>query len=288
MERDARLLADLLRDRQSTERGLGQHYLIDEDVLEASIEYAGELSGKHVLEIGCGPGTLTNHLLANDAIVTAIEIDAGSIQHMELQFSSEIESGVLTITEGDALTVKWPNNVDAIVANIPYQISSPLLERIQRELRELPIIVLLVQEEFANRMSMQSGSMDRSPLGLSLWLDFDVELGRRVTPSSFVPQPRVYSRLVRLTCHNRLQETGSDVDRRLFRQVVAMCFEDRRRKLRNLLKRPPRRLNRLPGWHRERWQTAIETLSSDPLMDLRPEILKPEDWISLCQSISEN
>ena len=130
--------------------------------------------------------------------------------------------------------------------------------------------------------------MDRGPLGLSLWLDFDVELGKRVSPSCFVPQPRVHSRLVRLSHHNRLQVMDSDVDRRLFRQVVSMCFEDRRRKLRNLLKHPPRRLNRIQGWHRDRWNTAIETISSHPLMDYRPEILKAEDWLALCQSISEN
>ena len=144
MERDTRLLADLLRDRQSIDRNLGQHYLVDDEVLRASIELAGNLSGKHVLEIGCGPGTLTNYLLANNARVTALEIDSGSIRHMELQFESEIESNQLNIIEGDALTVEWPIDIDAIVANIPYQISSPLLERIQREKRELPVIVLLV------------------------------------------------------------------------------------------------------------------------------------------------
>ncbi len=286
MQRDARLLVDLLRDRQLTNRDLGQHYLIDENVLQSSIELAGELSGKHVLEIGCGPGTLTHYLLENNAKVTAIEIDQGSIQHMELQFSTEIEAGDLKIIEGDALTVDWPSNIDAIVANIPYQISSPLLERIQREERDLPTIVLLVQEEFANRMSMRAGPMDRGPLGLSLWLDFDVELGPRVPPSCFIPQPRVHSRLVRMCHHNRLLTMKSDVDRRLFRQVVSMCFEDRRRKLRNLLKRPPQRLNRIQGWHRDRWNSAIESIASNPLMDNRPENLKPEDWLSLCQSIS--
>ncbi|MEE3083449.1 MAG: 16S rRNA (adenine(1518)-N(6)/adenine(1519)-N(6))-dimethyltransferase RsmA [Candidatus Thermoplasmatota archaeon] len=288
MQRDTRLLVDLLRDRQLTDKNLGQHYLIDDNILQSTIELAGELSGKHVLEIGCGPGTLTHHLLANEARVTTIEIDQGSIQHMELQFDHELESGSLNIIEGDALTVEWPDDIDAIVANIPYQISSPLLERIQREKNELPIIVLLVQEEFANRMSMRAGPMDRGPLGLSLWLDFDVELGKRVPPSCFVPQPRVHSRLVRLNHHNRLQSMNSEVDRRLFRQVVSMCFEDRRRKLRNLLKRTPHRLNRIQGWHRDRWNIAIETISSHPHMDSRPEILKPEDWLALCQSISEN
>ena len=65
MQRDTRLLVDLLRDRQLTDKNLGQHYLIDDNILQSTIELAGELSGKHVLEIGCGPGTLTHHLLSS-------------------------------------------------------------------------------------------------------------------------------------------------------------------------------------------------------------------------------
>ena len=284
MERDARLLVDLLRDRQYADRDLGQHYLVDESVLQSSIEMAAPLRGKHVLEVGCGPGTLTHHLLAAGARVSAIEIDEGSLEHMRLQFDSELASGELTLIEGDALTVAWPAGVDAIVANIPFQISSPLLERMQRELRTTPA-VLLVQEEFAARMVMEL-SMDHGPLGMSLWLDFEVEMGRRVAPSCFSPQPRIQSRLVRLGPIDRLADLECDVDRRLFRQIVAQCFSDRRRKLRNLLKRPPRRLTRIPGWHRDRWNLALTALREHPLMDERPEMLEATDWIDLCEAIS--
>ena len=192
MERDARFLVDLLRDRYPTVRELGQHYLVDTSVLNAAIELAGDLSGKHVLEIGCGPGSLTHHLLHAGARVSAIEIDEGSLEHMHRHFDEELESEQLILIEGDALTVKWPSNIDAIVANIPYQISSPLLERMQREVRTIPA-VLLVQEEFAERMAMAIGPLDRGPLGLSLWLDYDLELGRRVPPSCFSPSFFLFS-----------------------------------------------------------------------------------------------
>ncbi|MDP6899835.1 MAG: 16S rRNA (adenine(1518)-N(6)/adenine(1519)-N(6))-dimethyltransferase RsmA [Candidatus Thalassarchaeaceae archaeon] len=286
MERDTRLLVDLLRDRQFADRSLGQHYLIDDNILEASIEMAGNLNDVHVLEIGCGPGTLTRYLLHAGARVTAIEIDPGSIEHMYLQFEPEISNNRLSLAEGDALVAPWPDDVTALVANIPYQISSPLLERIQRDHLALSVIVLLVQEEFANRMSMQAGPIDRGPLGMSLWLDFDVEIGRKVPSSSFSPQPQIHSRLVRLNPVNRLNTLGTEIDRRLFRQIVSQCFSDRRRKLRNLLKRSPRRLSRIPGWHRERWQQAIARIHDHPLMELRPEMLEPTDWVSLCEDIS--
>ena len=286
MERDARFLVDLHRDFQPIERDMGQHYLVDNSVLNAAIEMAGELSQKHVLEIGCGPGSLTNHLLSVGARVSAVEVDAGSLEHMKRHFEDEIATGQLHLIEGDALTVEWPKDIDAIIANIPYQISSPLLERMQREIRTIPA-VLLVQEEFAERMAMAIGPLDRGPLGLSLWLDYDIQIGRRVPPSCFSPQPRVTSCLVHLQPINRLESLGSQVDRRMFRQITSQCFNDRRRKLRNLLKRPPRRITRVPGWHRNRWQNAIRSLQEHPLMDERPDMLEPEEWLVLCAQISE-
>ena len=285
MERDARFLVDLLRDRHPVVHELGQHYLVDTSVLNAAIELAGDISNQHILEIGCGPGSLTHHLLHAGARVSAIEIDEGSFEHMQRHFNEEIESGQLTLFAGDALTVKWPGNIDAIVANIPYQISSPLLERMQREVRAIPA-VLLVQDEFADRMAMSIPPLDRGPLGLSLWLDYDIEIGRRVPPSCFSPQPRVTSRLIRLEPINRLISLNSKVDRRMFRQVISQCFSDRRRKLRNLLKRAPRRLSRIPGWHRGRWQGAIHSLQTHPLMEERPDMLEPEDWLILCAQIT--
>ncbi len=284
MERNARFLVDILRDSQPVNRDLGQHYLVDTSVLNAAIEMAGNLNGLHILEIGCGPGTLTHHLLLSGARVSAIEIDEGSLRHMQLQFGEELDTERLSLITGDALTVKWPQDIDAIIANIPYQISSPLLERMQRELRSTPA-VLLVQEEFAERMAMAIGPLDRGPLGLSLWLDFEVELGRRVPPSCFSPQPRVHSRLIRLEPINRLASMKSEIDRRLFKQIISQSFIDRRRKLRNLLKRPPRRLSRISGWHRERWIKAMNALKEHPLMDERPDMLEPEDWVLLCELI---
>ncbi len=285
MERDARFLVDLHRDRSSIDRGLGQHYLVDTSVLQSAIDMAGDLSNKKVIEIGCGPGTLTHHLLSAGAVVYAIEIYSDSIDHMNRHFAEEIEEGTLNLIEGDALTVALPKDVDAIVANIPYQISSPLLERIQREYRDIPA-VLLVQEEFAERMAMETPPLDMGPLGLSLWLDFDIQIGRRVPPNCFSPQPRVNSRLVKLDPINRLEILESEIDRKLFRQVTSHCFKDRRRKIRNLLKRPPRRLNRISGWHKQRWKSAIESLSTEELMEERPDMLDPEEWLAICEKIS--
>ena len=77
-----------------------------------------------MLEIGPGPGVLTEALLATGCTVTAIEIDAGAVEHLNHIFSSEIENQQLILHQGDALQTNWPSDITKVIANIPYQISS--------------------------------------------------------------------------------------------------------------------------------------------------------------------
>ena len=284
---DVRLLVDLLRDRISPDRSLGQHFLLDEAVIARAVQIASTTvpigPECHVLEIGPGPGSLTLDLLKTGARVTALEVDSEAVAHLGRVFGDA--DGRLNIVENDALEADWPDDLTHIVANLPYQISSPVLDRIQKHhaKNHLNGIALLVQEEFAERMAMSAGHASRGPLGHSLWLDFEVELDQRVPPHSFSPAPRVHSRLTNLTPTQR--EFGEAFDRRLFRMVITECFANRRRKLRTLLKRPPKRLNRIPGWHRARWQVAINALPAETL-DLRPENLSSNDWAVLIAEIS--
>ena len=285
---DIRLLVDLLRDRITPNRSLGQHFLLDEAVIKRAVEIA---SGNkpinqqsHVLEIGPGPGSLTLELLRTGARVTAIEFDEESISHLNRVFDSE--EGRLQVIHGDALQIEWPQDITHIVSNLPYQISSPILEKIQRFhfKNHLQGIALLVQEEFAEKMAMSKGYASRGPLGHSLWLDFLVELDLKVPPHSFSPSPRVHSRLANLIPIHR--DFLESIDSRLYRMVISECFSNRRRKLRTTLKKPPNRLNRISGWHRSRWLTAITSIPNETL-DLRPENLSSEDWVKLISQISQ-
>ncbi|MGB1854341.1 MAG: 16S rRNA (adenine(1518)-N(6)/adenine(1519)-N(6))-dimethyltransferase RsmA [Candidatus Thalassarchaeaceae archaeon] len=285
---DVRLLVDLLRDRITPNRSLGQHFLLDEAVIQRAVEIA---SGNkpinqqsHVLEIGPGPGSLTLELLRTGARVTAIELDEEAISHLNRVFDSE--QGRLQVIHGDALQIEWPQDITHIVSNLPYQISSPILEKIQRFHlnNQLQGIALLVQEEFAEKMAMSKGHASRGPLGHSLWLDFVVELDLKVPPHSFSPSPRVHSRLTNMIPIDR--DSTASIDSRLYRMVISECFSNRRRKLRTTLKKPPNRLNRISGWHRSRWVTAIASIPNETL-DLRPENLSSEDWVKLISQISQ-
>jgi len=293
---DTRLLVDLLRDRISPSKSLGQHYLVDDEVIERTIRLTEEFDSplsddSHVLEVGPGPGSLTLALLRSDSSVTAIEIDKGSVEHLTRVFRESKES--LTLEEADAVSERWPKGITHVISNLPYQISSPIVDRITKYHSTEPIqlSILLVQEEFAQRMAMFSAPYDIGPLGLNLWLDFDVSMDMKVSPSSFSPSPRVQSRLVVLKPASRPEAEGTN--KQLFRIITRHCFSNRRRKMRTLLSKPPSRISRVSGWHRDRWKkSASKLLSSkhpeleDDWADLRPENLEPKDWITIVSTIA--
>ena len=292
---DTRLLVDLLRDKAKPIKTLGQNFLIDDDVISRSVEVPREFDHplseeSHVLEIGPGPGSLTLALLRKGARVSAIEIDENSIEHLDRIFGDR--GCKLSIEESDAVSVNWPEGITHIISNLPYQTSSPIIDRIMRYHSNTPISlsVLLVQEEFAHRMAMSSAPYDLGPLGLNLWLDFEIFIDRRVHPHSFSPSPNVKSRLVVLKPISRPEVQG--IDKRLFRIITRHCFSNRRKKMRTLLSRPPNRISRVSGWLRDRWSSAIsritESLSEnikEDWLNLRPENFEPADWLSITREI---
>ena len=293
---DTRLLVDLLRDHRDPRKSLGQHYLVDDQVIDRTMEIPGEFSEQpsrdsHILEVGPGPGSLTLAILRSHAKVTAIEIDEESVAHLERVFGNREKP--LHIQAGDAVRENWPAGITHVISNLPYQISSPIIERITRynESDGIKLAIILVQEEFAHRMAMSTPPYDIGPLGLSLWLDFDVFLDRKVPPSSFSPAPRVNSRLVVMKPVNRVEANG--IDKRLFRMITKHCFANRRRKLRTLLSKPPSRISRINGWHKDRWKKASSgILSTDSTIlagdwaDMRPENLDPSDWLTIVSELS--
>ena len=138
---------------------------------------------------------------------------------------------------------------------------------------------------------MTSAPYDIGPLGLNLWLDFEVIIDKKVATSSFKPSPRVNSRLVILRPVNRPEVEG--INKQLFRIVTKHCFSNRRRKMRTLLKTTPSRISRVSGWHRQRWKSSISRLiqSGTPQLkegwpNQRPENLEPKDWVSIVRNIS--
>ena len=285
--RGARWLIDSLRDKLPFDKSLGQHFLVNDELLTRAIELGEVTADDHVLEIGPGPGVLTEALLATGCQVTAIEIDSVAVTHLKEAFRPEIKSGNFTILEGDALKEKWPDSLSKVIANIPYQISSPLVEELTRYLRnprtqELQKVVLLVQEEFAERLVMEYES-DVGSLGMTVALDWDSEIEEKIPPHNFSPMPKVNSCYISMEPHG--EEWSCDV--RLVRQMIHLAFDQRRKKLRSTLKNVPRRLSRVKGWHAGRWKQAFAGHLDDERMERRPDELELDDWVELCCSFTD-
>ena len=285
--RGARWLIDSLRDKLPFDKSLGQHFLVNDELLSRAIELGEVGADDHVLEIGPGPGVLTEALLATGCQVTAIEIDSVAVTHLKEAFRPEIESGNFTVLEGDALKEKWPDSLTKVIANIPYQISSPLVEELTRYQRnprtqELEKVVLLVQEEFAERLVMEYES-DIGSLGMTVALDWDSEIEEKIPPHNFSPMPKVNSCYISMEPHG--EEWSCDV--RLVRQMIHLAFDQRRKKLRSTLKNVPRRLSRVKGWHAGRWKQAFAGHLDDERMERRPDELELDDWVELCCSFTD-
>ena len=142
MGHGARVLIDRLRMRQSNDKRLGQHFLNNEEVLDETMRLAEIKAEDHVIEVGPGPGVLTERLLETGCTLTTIELDSGICEFLRDNFPT------LDLIEGDALEVKWPS-ATKVVANIPYQISSPLIDVITRT-PSITEVVILVQRNLQN------------------------------------------------------------------------------------------------------------------------------------------
>ena len=284
--KSARELVDRLRAYQPPNTDLGQHFLIDDAMLERMVAIAGVNKDDHILEIGPGPGTLTQYLLKTGAKVTAIEIDDAPVLHLDEAFREEQNTKQLILHHDDALNAAWPSDITKVVANIPYQISSPLIEKLTRHLKEqegvLQQVVLMVQHEFGQRLSMNHPA-DVGSLGMTVALDWDVTEHHMVPPHHFSPQPAVQSQVIELCPHNKV----FSVDKRLVRQTIHHAFEQRRKKIRSTLRRAPKRISRIKGWHAQRWKDAMQSLQELEMMDVRPEELTLDDWVQLAEKVEK-
>jgi len=216
-------------------KALGQNFLLDLNLTRRIARAAAPLDQARIVEIGPGPGGLTRALLLEGAQhVTAIERDPrciAALKELEAAFP-----GRLAIVEGDALEVDIPALVAAprkIVANLPYNIATPLLIRWLGEARRYESLILMFQKEVAQRLVAAPGSAAYGRLSvLTQWL-CDVRLLFDIPPQAFVPAPKVTSTVVQLT--PRAAPLAA-CEQALLERVTAAAFGQRRKMLRQSLK----------------------------------------------------
>ena len=210
-------------------KSLGQHWLKDPEIL-ADIAEAAELTGDDVvLEIGPGLGTLTSRLLARANSVTAVEFDADLARKLPGQFPGK----KLTVVNQDILQFdlnQLPKNYK-VVANVPYYITSKIVEKLMTAENKPSIAVLLVQKEVAERIAAEAGNI--SILSVSVQIFAEAELDIEVPSQFFTPPPKVNSQVVVLRTRNNPLITPED--QRDFFRIVKAGFSAKRKKLRSSL-----------------------------------------------------
>jgi 16S rRNA (adenine1518-N6/adenine1519-N6)-dimethyltransferase len=216
-------------------RSLGQHFLLDLNLTRRIARAAGDLSQGTVIEIGPGPGGLTRALLENGARhLIAIERDARCVAALgEL---AAAYPGRLEIIEGDALEIDAATLGEAprrIVANLPYNISTPLLIGWLGRISAFESLTLMFQREVAARLAAPPGGKDYGRLSVLAQWYCEVTLLFNIDKQAFVPPPKITSALVRL--QPRTVPLG-EAPRAALEAVTAAAFGQRRKMLRASLK----------------------------------------------------
>lgn len=255
-------------------KALGQHFLTDlhtaekisntisESELESvcDVEKARYLGNLPVMEIGPGMGVLTNFLVASGRDVTAIEIDAESVEYLHRHNPN------LKVVEGDFLKLNL-NEVEpgdfALIGNYPYNISSQIFFKALEYKWKIPIISGMLQKEVAERICAGPGSKVYGILSVLLQTWYDCEYLFTVEPDVFSPSPKVRSGVLRLIRNNR---ASLEVDEKKFKTVVKTAFGQRRKTLRNSL---------------SGLISKGSPILEDPIMKERPECLSVEQFIYL-------
>lgn len=191
------LRAFLSRHGYSPQKSLGQHFLCSKRVSRA---IAIALHGmKGALEIGPGPGALTSKLCEVCESVEAIELDARA----ESALSESAPCAKVTL--GDALSVDWAEILErlprprAIVSNLPYLITGPLLGRVEDHALRIDLALLMMQAEVADRVRAAAGDSARGALSVTMQCLFCIEKVVEAPPGCFVPPPKVQSAVLKLT-----------------------------------------------------------------------------------------
>lgn len=252
----------------------GQNFLQDQNIICNILLSINPKTNDNIAEIGPGLGAITEHLLeATQGHLNVVEIDRDLVQVLKTQFFNYPD---LQIHQGDALKFDFSQLVTGaqklrIVGNLPYNISTPLIFHLVSFATQIQDMHFMLQKEVVDRMAAGPGDNNYGRLGIMVQYYCQVESLFNVPPTAFDPQPKVDSAIVRLVPYGTLPCPAKD--EKLFAQVVATAFNQRRKTIRNNLKKLVS-------------AEQLEAIGIDP--GLRPENLSLANFVAISDTLFDN
>lgn len=261
---------------------LGQHFLRDQRIINRIIDALAPRSDETIVEIGPGTGALTSVLVERAGRVVAVEFDNKLTPLLQERFGS-LDNFKLVM--GDALTVDFckeilPARSVRIVANLPYNISTAILQRLIAQRDCLDEMVLMLQREVVERVLAPPGTSDRGFISVLVEAYCEAEKLFDVAPGAFRPPPRVWSSVMRLKFRSRIN--AESMDEGLLWAVVSAGFAQKRKTILNNLRHAS---GRLQESLKRNGGASIVLCKANVELQRRAETLTLEEWGKIVQAI---
>ncbi|HEY8560654.1 MAG TPA: 16S rRNA (adenine(1518)-N(6)/adenine(1519)-N(6))-dimethyltransferase RsmA [Pyrinomonadaceae bacterium] len=256
-------------------KSFGQNFLVDPNYIDKIIAALAPETGENIVEIGPGRGALTEKLLEARARVTAIELERDMLAVLNERFGDSenfhlIESDVLKFDFSELIGPRSEisNPGSKLVANLPYYISTAILQKLIENRVLFSEMILMFQREVVERITAEVGSRERGFLTVLTEAFLEAEKLFDVPPNAFRPAPKVWSAIVRLKPKNEVEIA----DEKLFRELISAAFAQKRKTILNNLKNAPPELKAKIGDA----ATLLERSGIEP--QRRAESLAIEEW----------
>lgn len=278
----ADIRAALARHGLAARKALGQHFITDPNTIRKVVRDAGVVPGDVVVEVGPGLGSLTVALLHTGARVVAVEVDAGLTRALAEVCGAPRPD--LQIVVADALRTWWPDLLAGVapqpgsavrmVANLPYNIATPLLLEALRS-HAFETLHLMVQREVGERWTARPGDAGYGAVSVKIALRAHARIAGTVSRRAFAPVPNVDSVTVALYPRTLVDADGAGIDADAVSRVVDAGFAQRRKQLRNAL--------RAGGWRGDAVDAAVSEIGA--ASTVRAEELGPAQWAALAAAL---
>jgi 16S rRNA (adenine1518-N6/adenine1519-N6)-dimethyltransferase len=263
----------------NAKKGFGQNFLVDDNILKKIAYSLNEKNYSGVIEVGPGLGSLTRYLVETYDQVLCYEIDTDMIEVL----NDTITTDKLKIKEGDFLKSNVSKDIKeyfqgnvCLIANLPYYITSPILLKLLEEVREIKDIVIMIQKEVAERFVAKPNTKDYNALSVLIQYFTKAEKLFDVSPSAFVPAPKVSSSVIHLCYKEEPILTGENLE--FFLKFNRNIFKQRRKTF----------VNNITSSYNISKEEAASILENNGFSKtIRSEVLTVEEIVRLSQIFKE-